>query len=426
MAYLARYDRILKPEGDEFRPGARPSAPPAGVASPPPPSGAAPVASPQAAGASGFVSFDQRLAANQSGAEGMANKVATDTRKAADKTVSSLGGLQGSFSEQLQAGSLAGPNGVSGPKPTTSQLGTSASNPATPTTTAAAQGQVPAGQPSGAGAPPPVAGAPAAPATARPSPYARILDPGASVSVAPSAASGRSTLYGGPQLRGQQTQLAGSIVPVQATGTDRDRAHFQYTGPDDLRSMGGFADIEASALDADSRLAATGDNAGRQALLEQSYGGSRTAGGGALDAALTGAAGGERFAQLRKRYGPGLGKMVSEADAAARGQADAAKKSTADAAAAYGKRADASDAERKAVADAEAAAQIVPRNDAARVRAGELYADQEAAALAERRGTRDSTRTMGDEKAAIYDGVWEEWLKAGSPPYAEWKRSRGG
>lgn len=453
MAYVPKFDRILKPDGDEFRAmprGTFAGAPPAGAATGGGPAPAAPVAgNPQASSAGGFVSFDQRLNANQSGANAMAGKVASDVRKGADAARSGLNTAQRSFNDKLRAGSLAGPDAPA-----------NGNSPVASTTLAAAQGgqaAPPAGQPSAAPspAPQPVAAKPmgdtftaqpAAPASSYlartgaglktgAAPFAREAATSLKASATPVAQQAVATPVDGfsrraavtvpgtgASLKSQATGLAKTpLDTLQPTGNDWDRSKFQYSGPNDLRSEPGWSGLESQTRDAEDALGATRDNAGLQGLVDRNYAGSRTAGGSSLDAALTGAAGGQRFAELRGKYG-GLSKMLGEADTAAKGRADAARTSSADAAAAYGKRAEATDAANKAAADA--AAKVGADRQADLAHQAELPSIQGQEAMEDGRGVTEQTSTIGEERQSQFDGLWEEWLKAGKPPYEEWKAKR--
>jgi hypothetical protein len=398
MAYardLKRYDRILKPEEDMRVMGAGGGAP-APLAGAPP----API-NPQASSASGFVSFDQRLNANQGAADAMAGRVAGNTQKAAEKAKGQLGQVQQTFNEQLQGGSLQAP-----PAP----------KPAGNTTLSAAQGTPPPGQPAASVVP--------AGMVRGGSPYNQILQSGGAMTAAPTLpTAGRTLAPTGTALRQIGAPPIGGDS-MRRVLSDREKSQVAYSGPDSLRGVEGFDALERATLDADSRLGATRDNAGREQLVADAYAGSRTGGGSALDAALTGAAGGERFAQLRRNYGS-LGKLLSEADVRSQAQADAARASTADAAKAYGVIADKADADQKARDEAAKAAQIASEARAAELaRQAALPRQQQTAATADRRGVSDMTTTIGEERQAQMDGLWQEWLKAGSPPYEEWKASR--
>jgi hypothetical protein len=425
MAYVSRnrspFDRLLKPEGDEMQTMRPAGGPPAGQASPA--SSAAPTPNnPQASSAGGFVSFGQRLQANQGAANQMAAKVAGTARQGANNVLSDISSAQRGFNQKLQAGSLTGPNGVAGTMPTVSQRGTSA---ATPSTLSAAQASTPGAPPAGVAAgsapqPASIPGVAPAPPPAAPKGFDRLLSPGDTLAAQPVAPA--RTLYAGPSLKAAGTALTQTPLDrIQPTGNDWDRSKFTYGGPDDLSGEAGYQGLEQRALDADDRLGATRDNAGLEGLVSDAYKGSRTAGGNALDAALTGAAGGERFADLRRNFS-GLSKRVAEANTAARGKADAAKASTAAAAGEYGKRAAGADAEREAVAAAKA--KVAADRQAELVRQAELPQQQVTEAMNDRRGVTERTTTVGEERQAQFDGLWEEWLKAGSPPYDAWKAAR--
>ena len=397
MAYVARtrnpYDRLLKP-GDE---------PQMAVAGAPAAAPGAPAApnNPQASGASGFVSFGQRMAANAGAADAMAGKVAGGAEGGAQKAQGQLGQVQQGFQAAKARGSLAAPGAPAAPVQ-----------------------QVPVGAP-----PPGQAAAMAGMVRGSPtaSPYSRLLQPASAPTMTAQPALPTTGRGLDPSSR---TALRTAAAPAPELGskmlTDREKAGVTYSGPEDLRGVEGYDALEAAALDSDDRLAATADNAGLEGLVSDAYAGQRTAGGNALDAALTGAAGGERFAQLRRQYA-GLSQKVADANKVARGEADAAKASTADAAKAYGAKADAADADQKRRDDEAKAAQIASEARQADLeRQAALPRQQQTAATADRRGVTDMTTTIGEERQAQMDGLWQEWLKAGSPPYEQWKASRKG
>jgi hypothetical protein len=105
-----------------------------------------------------------------------------------------------------------------------------------------------------------------------------------------------------------------------------------YTGPKTWEEAGvDVGDVTKKVVDASGKVSSLGTPGGVASLLKESYNGPTTAGGSALDAALTGAAGGQRFQQLNTAYGDltqrlldasgGAGKLydqrVAETEAAA-------------------------------------------------------------------------------------------------------------
>lgn len=429
MAYVPRFDNVLKRRPENFQTASSAGGAPRGVAtgagSPAPaPSAGGVAGNPQASSAGGFVSFEQRLGANQSGAEGMANRVATDVQAGAKKAQAGLKDAVTGFDKKVKQSTLTAPNPATGAAPT--QKGG---------TLAAAQGQV--AVPSGAPAAPsnPVAGF-ARSGLTKPTRDIRMNTGTAPTNTTP-APSGGSTIQAGgftPFAGGRPTSSftpTGDVSELRqledvgkgGAGLNDGAAELRdyvYDGPNDLESQPGWSDLQMNARDADEALGLTADNAGLEQLVNRAYPGQRTAGGSALDAALTGAAGGQRFAELRGQY-PGLSKAFADANTAAKARADEAKKSSAAAAGEYARIDDANDARPPAPVSTIDPIAMNDRSDAV---AADLNRDQSADALANRRGVQDSPRTVSDERAAAFDGVWEEWIAAGSPPYEDWKRAR--
>lgn len=203
----------------------------------------------------------------------------------------------------------------------------------------------------------------------------------------------------------------GSFSPERA---GEDRATPAYSGPGSMADNRGFGELTTKVQDASSRANTAANGYGLQAQMQDSNKGSSYTGGqSALDAALVGASGGRRFQQLKGQYG-GLGGYLDETnkDSAAYGKsaADASEAARADYDANAAARAAAEEAARQQ-AEAEAARQAQQEQ----MRANEGHGD-----------LQETTVSINDEKAAMNDGLYYEWLKAGSPPYDDWKASRGG
>lgn len=191
-----------------------------------------------------------------------------------------------------------------------------------------------------------------------------------------------------------------------------------YGGPASMAEHRGFADLTTKVQDAQAGVRNTGSGYGLQAHMQDRYGGSGgyTGGQSALDAALTGASGGQRFHQLQQDYG-GLQGYLDDANKASSEYGQNAAEMSESARADYSASASASAAARAAEeearlrAEAEAARQVEQERMGANAGHGDL---------------QESTVSIDDEKAAMNDGLYYEWLKAGSPPYDEWKATKGG
>jgi hypothetical protein len=94
------------------------------------------------------------------------------------------------------------------------------------------------------------------------------------------------------------------MVGVEASGgTSKYTAKpTAYTGPSDFSSYAAAQDptLGVQKLNAQSALRSSTDHEGLQSMLQKQYGTTRA--GSNLDAALTGAAGSDRFSQLRNQY----------------------------------------------------------------------------------------------------------------------------
>lgn len=94
----------------------------------------------------------------------------------------------------------------------------------------------------------------------------------------------------------------------------------KYTGPNSMGEASGWDELVGKANRTASEAKQTGTAGGVQALLQQQQKGQPyTQGQSKFDAALTGAASGDRFAKLREQFS-GLGKAASDANAASAGR----------------------------------------------------------------------------------------------------------
>ncbi len=107
-----------------------------------------------------------------------------------------------------------------------------------------------------------------------------------------------------------------------------------YTGPTDFSLSQGARDASTKAAE---QLSNSGDDYGRQALLQKKFGsnGGYTQGESRLDAALTGGAGGGQFDALKAKYGDLVGQMgqaevgANQVAGSAKGMTDATTKANA-------------------------------------------------------------------------------------------------
>ncbi len=111
-----------------------------------------------------------------------------------------------------------------------------------------------------------------------------------------------------------------------------------YTGPSEFSLSQGARDASTKAAE---QLSNSGDDYGRQALLQKKFGsnGGYTQGESRLDAALTGGAAGGQFDALKAKYGDLVGQMgqaeigANQVAGSAKGMTDATTKANADQAA---------------------------------------------------------------------------------------------
>lgn len=210
----------------------------------------------------------------------------------------------------------------------------------------------------------------------------------------------------------EQDAVAGAWNEGRA-GEDPGEA--AYKGPQNMAEHRGFADLSSKVNETQSRVKTATTGYGMQAHMQDRYGGSGnyTGGQSSLDAALVGGAGGKRFHQLGQQYG-GL-----------KGYLDSANKESAALSQSVAFQSDQMRTDWNANAAARAAAEEAAAKKAAEDAA---YAAQQASMRdnAGRGDLQNTTVSINDEKAAMNDDTYYEWLKAGSPPYDAWKASRGG
>jgi len=150
-------------------------------------------------------------------------------------------------------------------------------------------------------------------------------------------------------------------IRYEDPGGDVARARYlsnvSYAGPKSLYDFGDFDGVLDRADRTESAAQRAGDYYGRQAALQDAYGGTGayTPGQQRLDSALAGVAGAQRFADLNQRWG-GLYNRAQNADLAARNTANAYTQGSAEAATRYGQEAD------RIVAAREAAEREAERN----------------------------------------------------------------
>lgn len=245
--------------------------------------------------ATGYVNFDRFFNANEGAAKNTANQVAGGVANSAKTAQGGLGGVVSSFNQQAQAGTAGGP---------TSQQQAWAAN---------------GGDSSKGG----TAGAPGkpegpksyldanghetttAPNSGLSSTSTRNPQPGDNVS--PSTGSGTNSRGGWVSTPAQTPSRA--VTEDQLT----NGAQGAYTGPTSLDVMSGYGAANDAKAAADDQLAATSSDAGIQGLLQaQGQPGGYSEGQSEFDAALTGAAGQQQFADERNQYG-GLDKMFTDA-----------------------------------------------------------------------------------------------------------------
>lgn len=150
-------------------------------------------------------------------------------------------------------------------------------------------------------------------------------------------------VHGGTDAFAANAQKAGlgfdpSQAPTAAQATALSQAP-TYTGPrawTDANSGVDTAAISKKVNEGNAAVAQLQTQGGLVNLLREGYNGPpATAGGNALDAALTGAAGGARFQALQKQFG-GLDKLLSDAAGGAGDVVKGVEDKSADAAARYG------------------------------------------------------------------------------------------
>lgn len=149
-----------------------------------------------------------------------------------------------------------------------------------------------------------------------------------------------SAIQGGKDAFAAAAQKAGlGFDPSKATTSAQARTLSQttYAGPHswkDANSGVNVTDVNRAVNAGQAAVAQLQSQGGLANLLRESYNTNSTAGGSALDAALTGAAGGGRFQQLQQQFG-GLDKLLSGAMDGAEGVAKGAEDATTKAARQY-------------------------------------------------------------------------------------------
>lgn len=231
----------------------------------------APAVSPNAGQAPGrYVNFQRYFGANKDAAEAASSRLATGLQTQGEAAKADLAKRQGQFATGVTQGQGLAARGATSPR-----AATPAATFAAPTT-----------------------------ATAARQPVATASNP-----------AGRS-----PAI---STGFAGVATPRGAAPVGVAGQPVQYTGPGALSESAGWQDLVNSASRVGRQVAQTQSPEGLQALFQQANPGG-TAGGSRLDAALTNAAAGDRFARLREAFG-GLPSQLAEANAASRAAADGAR-----------------------------------------------------------------------------------------------------
>jgi hypothetical protein len=237
--------------------------------------------------------------------------------------------------------------------------------------------------------------------------------------------------YGGQQIAEQTSDrpqkdngLQGAPTKGGGSYMTRDQAAAaaakQYSAPTSLSAQDGYDAAYQQAQKADDTLALTKDPSGLQTYFQQKANaagtqGNYTQGMSRLDAALTNQAGNQQFSNLRNKYG-NFEQMFDAANAASKDQSDNAKAQSNAVSSAYGNLVSQFDKDEQTRKDAAAKYQQDQKlaNESARH-------DSQAG-----RGDLDQTTvSLGDSDLAANDGLYAEWRAAGSPPYDEWKASRG-
>lgn len=241
-----------------------------------------------------FVNFDRILSANAGAAKNMAGRVSDRVEKAGEAAKSQITNLEKDFGTQVGQGTLQHNGILAPPKPETGQFGSDSYTITNPDTGIQQRKQSLGGTP----------------------------QKGAGATMAPAEQTQDTTqtrgTFGQPRGLGQLDLQVAAGTPGFDENIDlaeaQRRAQQTYQGPKSLLDLQNY-DTAAAAVDkAKTEAAQVGEQGGLQALLEDEYGKDKqyTQGMGKFDAALTGAAGGQRFADLKRKYG-GLDALLGQA-----------------------------------------------------------------------------------------------------------------
>lgn len=243
-------------------------------------------------GGTGFVNFDQYYNANASAAQAGAKRLATGAQAQAQTARTGMQKAYGDFQNQARTGTLQGPTAQQ-------QAWGKYSAPAAPKKVVKAAYFTPDGQGDSS-----------------------TITEGQEglISEKPKPAAGRAALEeqnaGVPQYTGETAAEDEAAVRAGAAG--------KYTGPNSLADLEAYKGLASDTGKADELLGGLQNDSGIGAQL----------GGNRFDAALVGAAGRPKFAELGQQYGSLRGQL-SDAVKASQGVAASAKQQSDDAAAAY-------------------------------------------------------------------------------------------
>ena len=275
-----------------------------------------------------FVGFDRILGANAGAAQDMAQGVSERVEKSAQDAKGKLGELTNQFNQQAKQGTLNYAGGLQ--NPIKQQTYKTTSNPRV-----SQKQDILIGTPSGVDHSAPPAQPEVNPADMTPEEYRKWV---VSHELAPKA-----TLV----------QQAPKSKPPTLAETQAAAAG-GYTGKGSLLEMEGYDQVSKDLEAAKAQANQTTSQGGLQALLQDYYGKKHaySQGAKAFDAALTGAAGGRRFEDLKKRYG-GLDSLLGQGVKDSIARSDEAKRLSKDAAAKAQDELTKYDAEKKKVEQAE-------------------------------------------------------------------------
>lgn len=199
----------------------------------------------------GFINLSDYVNANKGSATQMANQLGAGVEKAGQDATKGLTDIQGQYAQQTSAGTVSPYGTATGPL---------------------ARG----GTPDGRGSPTPTTSG------------WGVVNP----------------------MSGQTVSQPGDPT-LQAAA---DTAKQTYSGPHSLSDLSGFQSVSDNARTASEQAGQLGSFTGRQTLLQDNAKGPYSRGSSLLDSYLTGAAGGQHFADLGKQYG-NLPDTVSKANA---------------------------------------------------------------------------------------------------------------